>query len=150
FQVLGVDYGAAAPDDPTRRPNHNRAGVRVRYEVGGVTYDDVVGGSRPGSGLLRPWEISGPPGGDGQGVSASLPTARIAGATVKTVAPSPGLPQRVGAIFLPPGVYAVTGTQSALWESTPVRLTVAGDLNRFGETAGTRVELNLRVRPTVV
>jgi hypothetical protein len=150
FQVVGVSYGGAAPDDPTRRPNHNRAGVRVRYQVSGVTYDDIVGVSRPGSGLLRPWEISGPPGGYVQVVSTGLPTAKIAAATVKAIVPGPDLPRRVGAVFVPPGVYTVSGTQSVLWESAPVRLVIAGDLNRFSDGAGNRVELDLSVKPTVV
>jgi zinc-ribbon domain len=150
LRIVSVSYGGAAPDDPTRRPDRSRAGVRVRYDVGGTTYDDVVGVSRPDSGLLRPWSISGPPGGYVQILSDSLPSAKIAGATMATVAPNPDLPRRSGSVFVPPGVYVVTGTQSALWESTPVRLVVAGDLDRFGDTAGQRVELNLRVKSSVV
>src|SRR6266508_3748378 len=136
---------------PTSRPNRSRAGLRVRYRVGGVPYDDVVGVTRPNTGLLRPWSISGPPGGYVQVVSDSLPTAKIAGATVNTVPSSRGLARRgAGDMFVPPGVYTVTGAQSALWESTPVRLVIAGDLNRFSDSARTRVELSLSVKPTVV
>ena len=150
-ELLGVSYGGAAPDDPTRRPNRSRAGVQVRYRVGGVPYDDVVGVTRPNTGLLRPWNISGPPGGYVQVVSDSLPTAKIAGATVNTVPSSRGLARRgAGDMFVPPGVYTVTGAQSALWESTPVRLVIAGDLNRFSDSARTRVELSLSVKPAVV
>jgi hypothetical protein len=151
LDVLGVSYGEAAPDDPTRRPNRSRAGVRVRYRVDGVAYEDIVGVTRPNTGLLRPWRISGPPGGYVQVVSDSLPTAKIAGATVNTVPPGPALPRRgAGGMFVPPGVYTVGGAQSALWESTPVRLVIAGDLNRFSDSAGSRVELSLSVKPTVV
>jgi len=146
-----VSYGGAVPDDPTRRPNRSRAGVRVRYRVGGAAYDDVVGVTRPNTGLLRPWRVSGPPGGYVQVVSSSLSTAKIGGATVNTVPPSPGSARRgAGDMFVPPGVYMVTGAQSALWESTPVRLVIAGDLNRFSDSTGNHVELNLSVKATVV
>ncbi len=150
LQIVGVDYGGAAPDDPTRRPDRNRAAVRVRYQVAGRWYDDVVGVERPDAGFLRRWGLAGPPGGYLQVVSDGLAKATVAGATVDTVAPAPDLPHDVGRTFVPPGVYTVGGTESALWETVPVTVTVAGDLNRFGPDAGQRVTLDLRVKPTVV
>lgn len=148
-EILGVTYGAPDPDDPTRRPNHNGASVHVRYRVAGSTYDDAVGVDRSNVGLLRPWRIAGAPGWYLQIVSNGEPHAMVAGAAVDTVKADPDLPLDVGRIFVPPGVYTVSGASSALWESTPVTVTVAGTAHRSGKS-GQRVALDLRVKPSVV
>lgn len=148
-EILGVTFGAADPEDPTRRPDHNRAAVAVRYRVAGSTYNDAVLVSRNNVGLLRPWRIDEAPGWYLQVVSDGEPHATVAGATVDTAKSDPNLRGDAGAFFAPPGVYTVTGASSVLWASTPVTVTVAGTAHRSA-TSSQRVPLDLRVKPTVV
>jgi hypothetical protein len=146
LQIVGVRYGAAANDDPTRRPDKGDATVLVRYQLGGVTYDDAVGVYRLNSGLLRPWGISQPPGSWLDVVSTSLDTAKVAGATVHTIAQlPPGDTRTSGEAWAPPGIYTVTGRQSVLWGSPPVQVLIAGS-----STGRKEVKLDLAVKPTVV
>jgi hypothetical protein len=146
LQIMGVRYGGPVKGDVTRRPNRGGAVVLVRYQLGGSTYDDSVAVYRNNRGLLRPWGIGGPPGAWLDVVSNSLDTAKVAGATVKTIAPlPPGSVRNQGEAWAPPGIYTVSGRQSALFGSTPVQVTIAGNT-----TARQEVKLDLTVKPSVV
>lgn len=149
LEVLGVDYDSALPGDPTRRPNTAQATVKVRYQVGGTPYDDVVGVARSNQGWLRPWQIDGAPGGYVRIVSDGLSSATLAAAPVRTTRSDPTADGGGVRYFAPPGVYLATAPASLVWDSTPVRVVVGGNVDRFSRTAGQQIRLDLTVKASV-
>jgi hypothetical protein len=123
LRITAVEYGRAAKDDPTRRPDNNRAIVRVQYRLAGATHQDAVGLQRLGGGFFRDWSIVKPAGWRLTLDSAQVEQARVAGVvTATTKARTEG----AGVVFAVPGGYQVAGVPDALFDTRQLSLTVAG------------------------
>jgi hypothetical protein len=119
-RITAIEYGRAANDDPTRRPNNNQAIVLVQYRLDGVIHEDAVGLQRSGGGFLRDWSIVKPAGWRLTLDSAHVGQAQVAGAFVATTKAGRGV------VFAVPGVYQIAGVSDALFDAAPLTLTVAG------------------------
>lgn len=145
-EITGVQYGAALPDDQTRRPDRGRAVVTVRYRLAGAVHTDRVSLSRAGTGLFRDWAIDTPPGAWLDVVSPRVAQARLAGASVDTVAqPSTGR-STDGAVWALPGVYTLSAVADPLFDAPPATLTVTGADRQSAQLA---VTLKPSVLPAV-
>ncbi|KAB1943181.1 zinc ribbon domain-containing protein [Micromonospora sp. ALFpr18c] len=141
-EIRSVAYGDPAAGDTTRRPNRNRATVSVRYQVGGQAHDQAVTLTRDGRGLLRSWRVLDPPGALMDVISATVPTARLAGAEVATVRAPAADDRSDGAVWAPPGVYTLAAVDTPLVAAVPSTVVVAAD-----RQAAT---VDVTVRPEVV
>jgi hypothetical protein len=144
-EITSTRYGTANPDDQTRRPNRNRAVVAVRYHLGADAHTDAIGLQRTGTGLVRTWHITRPPGALLDITSTAVPRAHLAGAEVRTVtAPAAGR-NTAGAIRALPGRYTLAGDDTPLLAATSTTVDVAGDR---GERI--RIALTVTVKPAAL
>jgi hypothetical protein len=140
-EITGVQYGEA--DEQTRRPNHSRAVVSVRYRLAGAVHEDRVSLDRADFGLFRDWSIGTPPGAWLDVVSPRVAQARLAGATVATV-PEPGTGRSTdGAVWALPGVYTLQAVADPLFDAAPSTVTVTGADRQSDELA-------VALKPTVL
>ena len=126
LEIVGVEYGAALPDDQTRRPDRSHAVVTVRYQLAGAVHEDRVSLDRADFGLFRDWSINTPPGAWLDVVSPYAATAQLAGATVSTVKQAGTGTNTKGAVWALPGVYTLTAVPDPLYDVQPGSVTVTG------------------------
>ncbi|MER7005467.1 zinc ribbon domain-containing protein [Dactylosporangium sp. NPDC000555] len=126
LQIKGVDYGGGTRSEPTRLPDRAHVAVRVRYQAGGKSFDDVIGLGR--AGWFHGWSITGAPGWPVIVDSAQLPKVRVAAATVTTAQDKPAGADRAltGHVWALPGVYTIAVADDPLYTADPITLTVGG------------------------
>lgn len=140
-KILKVTYGEST--EATRRPDKSHAVVRVSYLLARVAHTDTVAVLRSGSGLVREWRISDPPGGWLDVVSTTVAAARLGGATVPTVTVASASQRDTGSVYAWPGVYTLAAQETALVAAVPATVVVAGD------SGSQRLTLNVTVRPEI-
>lgn len=137
-----VTYGE--PDDDTKRPNKNIARVRVEFDVGENHYETIVQLERERSGITRAWRIVSGATGYLDVISPSVKTARVANATVDTIAAERASNSVDGSIEALPGEYTI-GVDGPLVTAEVVTHVVGGRADRL-----TATELPLKVNPDAV
>lgn len=141
-EIVKTEYGL--PDKVTRRPDRNRATVRVRYRLGGATFDDRVILYRNGSGLVRKWHIEDPPGGTVDVVSDTIASAQLGGAKVSTIDSSAATWHKTGDLQVLPGEYTLWATESALVAAVPTTVKVTGS------SGYQQLAVDVTIKPDVV
>lgn len=143
--IAGVTYGD--PTDQTRRPDKNVAVVQVRFRLAGQTRSSTVEVRRQGSGLFRPWRVSGGATGYLDVVSAYTPAAQVAGARVKTLPEARTVAGTGGAVQALPGLYTVTAAaDDPIFTAKPATVAVFGQVSHRDSPPS--VQLDLAVKPT--
>ncbi len=113
--------------DPTKRPNHDAAHVKVSYSVGGQRIEGAIEVLREQDGAIREWFLGD--GGFAPVVIVSKHTglALLGGVEVKTVKEAPL--NTSGAVRAPIGLYQLTTVDAdPLFTADPVNVAVAGTL----------------------
>ena len=125
LQITGVEYGEPKSGDLTRRPDKSRAAVHVSYRIGQETYQDTFFLSQ-GIDVQHTWKFDNPVGRHVLVRSQFAVYANVAGAKVQLASAQKDGEGAVRALWLVPGIYDIAGASSVLFDTTPVRLTVAG------------------------
>lgn len=139
--LLETTFGDPVAGDTTKRPDKNRATVKVRYRLPNGEHTETVQLARDRAGLVRRWHITTSPGAGLDVITTTPGTARAAGAAVDTVTAAPS---REASLLLPPGTWTITADPTALLTTDPVKVHASGDRDRQS------VRLTSRVRPDVL
>lgn len=115
----------------------NQATVTVSYRIAGTPQTTQISLQR-GSGLLRPWHISNPPGQYLDIRSSQFPRVQIAGAQIPTTRPD--RTPTGSEVWAPPGRYTLTAPTHPLYAVPPTQATI----NATGTTQTVTVPITIQ------